>query len=188
MPLDFSRRRFLLGSTALLVAPTLARAASCLDDAEALAGQTFYRALAAPGVAGLYSFIGVFNPAGSGIDTFIDAMYVWPGVAGQSTEYCVFHYAAPFSTPAFSNVAGPLPILPTMYGKPNGKTQLWLGTYPSWPLQVQVDYLFQSQDNAHEPVFYKFPYPIILTPGDGIAFGNPCPGYENKAGIWIREK
>ena len=49
-------------------------------DIQALAGQTFYRAVAAPGLPHQCGYIGIMNPVGSRIRTFVDALYVWPGL------------------------------------------------------------------------------------------------------------
>jgi hypothetical protein len=156
-----------------------------MNDIPALAGQTFYRGLAAPSRAGSYSYIGIQNPAGSGINVFFDAMYPWPGFSMLSTEYGIQRYATPFNEAPFQDVFSTF-LCPTKYGAANSKTVLWGGTYPDL-LNPQQDYVFQCAPTNAEPNLIRFPYPIIITPGDGIALWNTYMGHENKAGLWVRE-
>lgn len=158
---------------------------SAYTDAAALAGQTFYRAAAASGTGG-YAYCGIMNPPGSGIDTLIDAFFLWPGVPGVAAEIGVMHYATPFNAAPFTNVILN-ELLPTRYGKPVGLTQFWAGTQANWPLTSRIDYVEVGPSSEGQPMLEKPPYPIILVPGDGIVFGNPSSGYELKLGVWLRE-
>ena len=155
-------------------------------DAEALAGQTFYRAVASPAVPGQCGNIGILNPLNSGIRTFVDALYVWPGLPSGSGEVGIIHYATPFNQAPFAAVYSTF-LVPNYYGMPKSKTVLWLGTYPT-NVGPQIDYIFQGPNQTTPGKLEIPPYPYaILNPGDGIVLWLSTPGYELKAGIWIRE-
>ena len=163
-----------------------------MDDADALAGQTFYRAVASPAVAGRDGYIEVLNPTGSGVNTFIDDFYVYSGSPTITDEIGIIHYATPFDQTggAFDSPGMPaysVFLVPTFYSRPTSKTVLWVGTYPG-QLEPQVDYFFQAPMNTQEPRLQKPSYPIILAPGDGIVFWSPNMGQEMKVGLWIRER
>ncbi len=158
-------------------------------DSVALAGQTFYRAIASPARSGWCSYIQLLNPPNSGVNAYFDAVYVWPGLT-VSGEYGILHYATAFDDPSVSGLIKDVftaPLLPTYYGAAAPKTRLLAGTYPS-NIVARVDYFFQGPVVGEGAKLEKFPYPIIFGPGDGILLWNASPSLEGKAGMWIREK
>lgn len=155
-------------------------------DTEALAGQTFYRAVAAPSQAGSCPYVGIINPLGSGIRTFVDALYIWPGLPSLSAEVGLIHYATAFNEAPFTEAYSTF-LVPNHYGSPNSKTVLWCGDYPA-NVEPQIDYIFQGPNNAQPSFLEKPPYPYaIIEPSDGVVLWCSTQGYELKAGIWIRE-
>ena len=157
-------------------------------DAAALAGQTFYRAVAAPSGAGTDAYIGLQNPTGSGINTFVDALYVWPGLAGASAEVGIMKYNTPFNKAPFTKAYSTF-LVSNYYNGANAKskTVIWCGDYPT-NANPQIDYIFQGPNNNQPSTLEKPPYPYaILAPGQGIAIWMTTPNSEMKVGIWIRE-
>lgn len=158
-------------------------------DIEAIAGQTFYRAIASPSRAGYCSYIQLYNPPDSSVSVFLDALYIWPGIA-VSGEYGIIRYATPFDDPSLHGVVLDVfsaPLLPTRYRAASPRCRLLAGTYPG-NIEPQIDYFFQGPPTSEQATLFTFPYPIIFGPGDGIVLWNPTPGIEGKAGIWLREK
>lgn len=153
-------------------------------DNEALNGRTFYRAEASPSAVGKSSYIQIFNPSDSGVNVYFDQVYLFGGQA-VSSEYALTYYSTPFDDPA---VGGSLRghFWPTKYGAAESKAKIYAGTF-AWPLG-RIDYFFQVAPNDAQAIAEKFPYPIILGPSTGILLANCVPGFEGKAGMWIREK
>lgn len=153
-------------------------------DAEALAGQTFYRAVAAPSTPGSCAYVGL--QAGPDVQVFLDAVYVWPGLPGASAEIGIIHYNTPFDQAPFTKAYSTF-LVPNHYGKPNSKSTIWAGNYPT-NVEPQIDYIFQGPNNNQPGRLEQPPYTYaILDPNDMVVFWMSTPGFELKVGLWIRE-
>lgn len=159
----------------------------------ALAGKTFFRAIATPQRTGYNSYLQLYNPPNSGKNIFLDAVYVWPGLASASGEYGFIHYATPFNAPALSGIVldvFQVNFTATKIGASAGVAQIFGGTYPGFILGAggRVEYFWQSPNNTQPGTLEKFPYPVIIGPNDGVLFWNATAGLEGKVGLWIREE
>jgi hypothetical protein len=149
-------------------------------DADALAGRTFYRGVAGPGVPNNYSYIGLVNPLNSGVTVYVDAYEIWPGLPGAAAEIGILRWGGVF--PGSPQV----PLAATYKGKSDSRSIIWLAAYPAL-VNPFIDYVPVGPNNGTPSMLTTPPYPIIISPNDGIAFWNPTKGYELKVGLWIRE-